>query len=58
MVSPSFVPDSNYTWVLRSRVDQPPSTVTVTTTSFVQPTQAGPLNLISPGACLLIVAFQ
>jgi hypothetical protein len=34
VVPPGFVPDPNYTWVQRSRVDQPPSTVTVTPTSM------------------------
>nr|WP_082607537.1 hypothetical protein [Mycobacterium haemophilum] len=47
VVPPGFVPDPNYTWVQRSRVDQPPSTVTVTstvtTTSPVQQPQAGPV---------------
>lgn len=30
VVPPGFVPDPNYTWVPRSRLQQPPSTVTVT----------------------------
>jgi hypothetical protein len=32
VVPPGFVPDPNYTWVPRSRLQQPPSTVTVTQT--------------------------
>ncbi len=32
VVPPGFVPDPNYTWVPRSRVQQPPATVTVTPT--------------------------
>jgi hypothetical protein len=32
VVPPGFVPDPNYTWVPRSRVQQPPSTDTVTPT--------------------------
>jgi hypothetical protein len=32
VVPPGFVPDPNYTWVPRSRVQQPPPTVTVTPT--------------------------
>lgn len=32
VVPPGFVPDPNYTWVPRSKVQQPPPTVTVTMT--------------------------
>ncbi len=32
VVPPGFVPDPNYTWVPRSRVRQPPATVTITPT--------------------------
>jgi hypothetical protein len=32
VVPPGFVPDPNYTWVPRSRLQQPPVTVTVTQT--------------------------
>jgi hypothetical protein len=32
VVPPGFVPDPNYTWVPRSRVQQPPPTATVTPT--------------------------
>ncbi len=32
VVPPGYVPDPNYTWVPRSRLQQPPSTVTVTVT--------------------------
>jgi hypothetical protein len=38
VVPPGFVPDPNYTWVPRSRVQQPPSTVTVTKTPTSTPT--------------------
>jgi hypothetical protein len=33
VVPPGYVPDPNYTWVPRSRLQQPPSTVTVTETA-------------------------
>ncbi|HEY2500231.1 MAG TPA: hypothetical protein VGI68_02110 [Mycobacterium sp.] len=33
VVPPGFVPDPNYTWVPRSKVQQPPATVTVTPTT-------------------------
>jgi len=32
VVPPGFVPDPNYTWVPRTRVQEPPTTVTVTPT--------------------------
>ncbi|UBV04190.1 hypothetical protein H8Z54_17435, partial [Mycobacterium avium subsp. hominissuis] len=32
VVPPGFVPDPNYTWVPRSRLQQPPATVTYTPT--------------------------
>ncbi|BBZ48978.1 hypothetical protein H7H82_19230 [Mycobacterium heidelbergense] len=32
VVPPGFVPDPNYTWVPRSRLQQPPATVTITPT--------------------------
>ena len=35
---PGFVPDPNYTWVPRSRVQEPPTTVTVTQTPPTTPT--------------------
>jgi hypothetical protein len=38
VVPPGFVPDPNYTWVPRSRVQQPPTTVTVTQTPTTTPT--------------------
>ncbi|WP_156689010.1 hypothetical protein [Mycobacterium sp. Marseille-P9652] len=38
VVPPGFVPDPNYTWVPRSRVQQPPATFTPTPTSTVVPT--------------------
>ncbi len=37
MVPPGFVPDPNYTWVPRSRVQQPPATVTYTPTPTTTP---------------------
>ncbi|ORA83779.1 hypothetical protein K3U93_06975 [Mycobacterium malmoense] len=46
VVPPGFVPDPNYTWVPRSRVQQPPATVTITatptTTAPPTPTTAAP----------------
>jgi hypothetical protein len=38
VVPPGFVPDPNYTWVPRSRVQEPPTTVTVTQTPTTTPT--------------------
>ncbi len=38
VVPPGFVPDPNYTWVPRSRVQQPPTTFTPTPTSTVPST--------------------
>jgi hypothetical protein len=37
VVPPGFVPDPNYTWVPRSRVQEPPPTVTVTQTPTTTP---------------------
>jgi hypothetical protein len=37
VVPPGFVPDPNYTWVPRSRVQAPPTTVTVTKTPTTTP---------------------
>ncbi|MCV6970192.1 hypothetical protein [Mycobacterium bohemicum] len=48
VVPPGFVPDPNYTWVPRSRVQQPPPTVTVTpipTTTTPTPT---PTSTVPP----------
>ncbi len=55
VVPPGFVPDQNYTWVPRSRVQQPPPTVTVTQTptttspppptTTTTPTPPPPFNL-------------
>ncbi|WP_082956653.1 MULTISPECIES: hypothetical protein [unclassified Mycobacterium] len=44
VVPPGFVPDPNYTWVPRSRVQQPPPTVTFTPTptTTVPPTTTMP----------------
>jgi hypothetical protein len=38
VVPPGFVPDPNYTWVPRTRVEEPPPTVTVTQTPTTTPT--------------------
>jgi len=38
VVPPGFVPDPNYTWVPRTRVQEPPPTVTVTQTPTTTPT--------------------
>lgn len=37
VVPPGFVPDPNYTWVPRSRVQQPPATFTPTPTTTTPP---------------------
>ncbi len=37
VVPPGFVPDPNYTWVPRSRIQQPPATVTYTPTPTSTP---------------------
>ncbi|MFZ0902471.1 MAG: hypothetical protein WAN71_01020, partial [Mycobacterium sp.] len=37
VVPPGFVPDPSYTWVPRSRVQEPPTTVTVTQTPITTP---------------------
>lgn len=42
VVPPGFVPDPNYTWVPRSRVQQPPATVTVTPTPTTTPSTTMP----------------
>ena len=42
VVPPGFVPDPNYTWVPRSRVQQPPATVTPTPTPTSTPTPPPP----------------
>jgi hypothetical protein len=44
VVPPGFVPDPNYTWVPRSKVQQPPATVTVTPT----PTTTVPTTTTPP----------
>ncbi|MGH3553182.1 MAG: hypothetical protein ACRDUT_11995 [Mycobacterium sp.] len=44
VVPPGFVPDPNYTWVPRSRLQQPPVTVTRTTT----PTTTTPTTTTTP----------
>jgi hypothetical protein len=47
VVPPGFVPDPNYTWVPRSRVQEPPTTVTVTQTPTTTPT-ATPTTTTTP----------
>jgi hypothetical protein len=42
VVPPGFVPDPNYTWVPRSRLQQPPVTVTVTQTPTTTATTTPP----------------
>ena len=42
VVPPGFVPDPNYTWVPRSRVQQPPATVTLTPTPTTTPSTTVP----------------
>ncbi|OBI20859.1 hypothetical protein A5712_17230 [Mycobacterium sp. E2327] len=42
VVPPGFVPDPNYTWVPRSRVQQPPATVTYTPTPTTTPSTTTP----------------
>ena len=42
VVPPGFVPDPSYTWVPRSRVQEPPTTVTVTPTPTTTPPQRLP----------------
>lgn len=44
VVPPGFVPDPNYTWVPRSKVQQPPATVTITPT----PTTTTPTTTTPP----------
>jgi hypothetical protein len=55
VVPPGFVPDPNYTWVPRSRVQQPPATVTFTPT----PTTAVPpsTTVLPTPPCLLPPPF-
>jgi hypothetical protein len=56
VVPPGFVPDPNYTWVPRSRVQQPPATFTPTPSTTVPPptttTNTPPFQLPTP-PCLL-----
>ena len=42
VVPPGFVPDPNYTWVPRSRIEQPPATVTFTPTPTSTPSPPPP----------------
>lgn len=64
VVPPGFVPDPNYTWVPRSRLQQPPATVTFTptpTTTVSPSTPAPPVTTtttpppfqLPPPPCLL-----
>jgi hypothetical protein len=48
VVPPGFVPDPNYTWVPRSRLQQPPPTVTVTKTPTTTPTTPIPTTTTTP----------
>jgi hypothetical protein len=51
VVPPGFVPDPNYTWVPRTRLEEPPLTVTVTqttTTTPPPPEPAPPTTTIEP----------
>jgi hypothetical protein len=48
VVPPGFVPDPNYTWVPRSSVRQPPTTVTTTTTPTPTPTTTTAPPLLPP----------
>jgi hypothetical protein len=51
VVPPGFVPDPNYTWVPRSKLQQPPpSTVTVTSTptTTVPPPSSPPVTTTTP----------
>src|SRR5208283_53411 len=48
VVPPGFVPDPNYTWVPRSRVQQPPPTVTVTPTPTTAPPSPTPTTTAPP----------
>lgn len=48
VVPPGFVPDPNYTWVPRSRVQQPPTTVTVTSTPRTTTPMPPPTTTTTP----------
>lgn len=48
VVPPGFVPDPNYPWVQRGRVDQPPTTVTVTSTVTTPSTVTSTLTPPNP----------
>ena len=56
VVPPGFVPDPNYTWVPKSRVQEPPATFTPTPSTTVPPptttTNTPPFQLPTP-PCLL-----
>ncbi|HYQ35698.1 MAG TPA: hypothetical protein VER10_07495 [Mycobacterium sp.] len=42
VVPPGFVPDPNYTWVPRSRLQQPPASTAITPTPTTTPTTTAP----------------
>lgn len=48
VVPPGFVPDPNYTWVPRTRVQEPPTTVTVTQTPTTTPPPPPPTTTTPP----------
>jgi hypothetical protein len=48
IVPPGFVPDPNYTWVPRTRVQEPPSTPTATPTPTTTPPSPPPTTTTSP----------
>jgi hypothetical protein len=48
VVPPGFVPDPNYTWVPRSRVQEPTATFTPTPITTVPPTTTVPTTTTAP----------
>ena len=50
VVPPGFVPDPNFTWVPRTRVHEPPATVTITPTPTTTPTptSTSPTTIAAP----------
>jgi hypothetical protein len=57
VVPPGFVPDPNYTWVPRSKVQQPPPTVTVTSTPTTTETPT-PTTTVPPVTTTTPPPFQ
>ncbi|WP_084293600.1 hypothetical protein [Mycobacterium gastri] len=60
VIPPGFVPDPDYTWVPRSRVQQPPATVTVRptpTTTTPTTTEPATTTTAPPPPCLLPPPF-